>query len=48
MGEKVVGQEVREVGGDRGSHRTVYGLEGQSIKCRFHPKYNGKTQEGSE
>lgn len=48
VGGKALGDEVREVGGNRGSQRIMYGFEGRSTKSRLHSKCNGKTQEGFE
>lgn len=45
---KALGDEVEEVGGNRGSQRIMYGLEGHSTKSGFHSKCNVKTREGFE
>lgn len=48
VGDKAVGDEVREVGGNQGSQRIMYDLEGRSIKSGLHSNCNGKAQEGFE
>ena len=37
------GDEVREMGGNQGSHRIMYGLEDSKVKSGFHSKCNGKS-----